>query len=312
MSKKNKKIQQELDIAQEYDQAAEIARYFGFTPINTPSYNPEALERIKSLKEDTYKSVYKTKTEETLRSSHLNEKATIAYSYINGWQNFSQTLSIFTPLPFKKGSKKLPKTAEYGIDIIGSGQSIADALLMQTIKSILEEEGFKGIHFEINCIGEKDATHQFEKELNAYFRKNINLLTPDQQKLFKHNVFHLIQEAARTETFIELLKEAPQAMNFLSEAGRKHFKEVLEHLENLNIDYEIDGFLIENKYYSTHTIFAARDKNGTLLALGGRYNNITKKLGTRKDIPAIGATLCYKYTKERKQQKRDSFPKNLV
>ena len=180
---------------------------------------------------------------------------------------------------------------------------------MQTVQSTLEEEGFKGISFEINCIGEKDATLRFERELTGYFRKHISKLTPDQQKLFKQSVFQLIQNAKSTEEFDELMKEAPQAMNFLSENGRHHFKEVLEHLENLNINYEINGFLIENKNYSTHTIFAARDKKGTLLALGGRYNNLARKIGTRKDIPAVGATLCYKYTKVRKEVKRNKFPK---
>ncbi len=310
MPSKKKTTFEELPIATSYEKIADVSRYFGFIPIETPVYDTRVLNKMKSLKDDTHGASHKKKTEEVLYKSHLVEKATYIQKYLDGWKKSGQILSLYTELPFKKsGTKKAPKTAHFSLDIIGSEQSIADAILMQTVQSTLEEEGFKGISFEINCIGEKDATLRFERELTGYFRKHISKLTPDQQKLFKQSVFQLIQNAKSTEEFDELMKEAPQAMNFLSENGRHHFKEVLEHLENLNINYEINGFLIENKNYSTHTIFAARDKKGTLLALGGRYNNLARKIGTRKDIPAVGATLCYKYTKVRKEVKRNKFPK---
>lgn len=304
-----KKDRMELEHQKEHDKAAEIAEYYGITPIETPEIDPNIEKKIKALQEEPAPYKFANKTEEMLLSSHSREKATLINSFVTKWSHLPKPVSLFYELPMKgSGYKKPPKTACYGIDIIGSEQSIADALLVQVSKAILEEAGYKKLTFEVNCIGERDALARFERELTNYFRKNISSLTPDEQKTFKANVFHLLSQPKKSKTLQELIDEAPQAMSFLSEAGRVHLKQLLEHLEELGIHYEVNGHLIENKNYSTHTSFAIKDDTGKLLAIGSRYNALGRKIGYRRDLPAAGMRICFKEKKARKKVKAHMFP----
>ena len=241
MSKK-KKDRVYLVHQKKHDSAAEIAEYYGINPVETPSVSNEVEKKIKGLKETESPCKFSSKVEEMLVLPYTKEKASLVNTFINEWGHLPKPISIFYELPFKEsGLKKLPKAACYGIDIIGSSQSISDAILIQTSKSILEDAGYKKLTFEVNCIGNRDAAARFEKELISYFRKNISSLTPDEQKVFKTDVFHLLSCPKKSKTLEELIAEAPQAMTFLSEEGRSHFKQVLEHLEELDIEPEVEA-----------------------------------------------------------------------
>ncbi len=309
MSAVRKEDRHALIHQKEHDKAAEIAEYYGINPIETPEIDSEIEKKIRSFKEVPNPCSFSTKGEELLISSHLHEKATLVSYFANRWNHLPKPLAIFYELPFKgSSSRKLPKTASYGLDIIGSSQSVADAILIQTSRAILEDAGYKKLTFEVNCIGERDASARFERELTSYFRKHINLLTPEEQKIFKADVFHLLSCPKKSQALEELIADAPQAMSFLSEVGRTHLKQVLEHLEELGIDYIVNGHLLENKHYSTHTSFAIRDNNGRLLAIGSRYNSLGKKIGFRRELPAVGMRIAFKELKVRKKTQAHKFP----
>lgn len=293
----------------EHDKAAEIAEYYGLSPVETPQIDKEVEKKIKSLKEAPNSCKFSSKCEENLISPNTLEKATLVNSFTNEWRHLPKPVSIFYELPMKgSGQKKLPKTAYYGMDIIGSPQSVSDALLIQATKAILEEMGYKKLTLEVNCTGERDASARFERELISYFRKNISQISPDEQKIFKEDVFHLLSAPKKSKTLEELIAGAPDAMTFLSEAGREHFRQVLEHLEELGIEYVVNGHLIESKHYSTHTSFAFKDEKGHLLAIGSRYNVLGRKIGFRRELPAVGSRICVREKKVRKKTKAHRFP----
>ena len=104
------------------------------------------------------------------------------------------------------------------------------------------------------------------------------------------------------EKCAELAEGAPQSLSFLSESGRTHFKEVLEYLEVLEIPYNINNHLIGKKCYG-QTVFEIRSGESVPLAIGMRYDNITKKIGLKKEIPAVGITLMFKPLEAKKQKK---------
>jgi len=306
---KNKIEKISLVHQKEHDKAAEVAEYYSLDSIETPVVNPEVLKKIRCLREIPNPCHFSSKCEENLLSPNIAEKATLIDSYTNEWRHLPKPLSLFYELPMKgSGEKKLPKTAYYGLDVIGSAQSVSDALLIQATKAILEEMGYKKLTLEVNCTGERDASNRFERELISYFRRNINELTPDEQRIFKADVFYLLSCPKKSKTLQELIMEAPQAMSFLSEAGRIHFKQVLEHLEELGIDYVINGHLIESKHYSTFTSFAFRDEKGQLLAIGSRYNLLGRKIGFRRELPAVGSRICVREKRVRRKIKAHKFP----
>jgi len=86
---------------------------------------------------------------------------------------------------------------------------------------------------------------------------------------------------------------APQIIDHLCEKCHAHFKEVLEFLEELELPYTLNPYLVRGLDYYTKTVFEIVEtsedgKNlGTLIG-GGRYDNLSKILGGR-DVAACGS-----------------------
>ena len=69
----------------------------------------------------------------------------------------------------------------------------------------------------------------------------------------------------------------------------------MEYIDHFDIPYRINESLVGNRHYGGETLFEVRT-NGTApqtLAHGLRYNTLIKKMGYRRDMPAIGLTLSY-------------------
>ena len=182
------------------------------------------------------------------------------------------------------------------LHIIGVETSIAEALAIKTTEAILHENGYKNVYFKINDLGGKAAQNKFSKEGVAYFRKYIFNLTPDDRQLFKESLYSLITKSKNIED--ELFQNAPKPMDFLGDETRKNLSELLEFLEALETPHEINGFLLGDPNYSSDTVFEVCDENtGKVLAYGTRYDLLARKIGIRKDVPALSVLIRVKKTK---------------
>ena len=90
---------------------------------------------------------------------------------------------------------------------------------------------------------------------------------------------------------------APDSVSFLCAACKKHFKEVLEYLEEMGIPYNMNKNLVRGLSYYTRTVFEVIEQTGgeegtpLTLAGGGRYDYLAKQVGGKKDVPAIGISI---------------------
>ena len=134
-------------------------------------------------------------------------------------------------------------------ELIATGvkNSIAEALILKTASAILEEIGITKNCVYINSIGDKDSALQFARELNLYFRKNINALPAQIRHLIKKDIFSVYNQLNAENH--QLLENMPQSMGFLSDNSRRHLGEIIEYLETGGIPYKIDNFLIGNSNY---------------------------------------------------------------
>jgi histidyl-tRNA synthetase len=102
---------------------------------------------------------------------------------------------------------------------------------------------------------------------------------------------------SKEEKTKEINDNAPDSVSFLCPSCKKHFKEVLEYLEEMNIQYTINKKLVRGLSYYTRTVFEIIEQkgaeDGTPLALagGGRYDYLAKKIGGKKDVPAVGMSI---------------------
>ncbi len=284
-----------------FEKSQEIAVYYGFKPIETPILEHEETF-TKAVGEGTDivdKEMYTLKTK---GGDHLamrpEQTAGVMRAYIeNGMINQPQPVLLYHSGPVFRHDKpqrgRYRQFYQFDVDSFGSEKSIIDALVIKTIYTILEEAGAKNLFVTINSIGDKESRPSYIKELTNYYKKNINQLAPIDKERLKTNPLRILDsKEASTQ---ELNIGAPDSINFLSNSGKKHFKEVLEYLDEMNIPYQIDKMLVRGLSYYTHTVFEIKenneDGNSLTLAGGGRYDYLGKQLGSKKDIPAMGGSI---------------------
>ncbi|OHA24124.1 MAG: hypothetical protein A3B11_01345 [Candidatus Taylorbacteria bacterium RIFCSPLOWO2_01_FULL_44_26] len=296
---RNKKGDSRFVSREHLDKIGETAVYYGFMPIKSPVISKTDLEIARGFVEADYVD------DQTELHSHLplhvEEKIALirAYSERN-MDSLPQPVMLYLKDPGRGSTKKTEDRRYADLEIIGVSGSIAEALLIQTSRAILAEEGYRHIAVEINSLGDKDSMARFARELSAYYRKNINTMSPECRQLFKRDPFKLLSSSE--ESCLELNKLAPRSMDFLPEASRRHLEEVLEYLETLKIPYIINNSLIGNRSYCSETIFTIvntdpankKSKDSRILALGVSWNNLGKHVGIKRDISGVGLSILIK------------------
>ncbi len=284
-----------------FEKAQEVAVYYGFKPIETPILEHEHVftSAVGVGTDIVDKEMYSLKTK---GGDHLamrpEQTASLMRAYIeHGMQSLPQPVLFYHSGPVfrhdnpQKGRYR--QFYQFDVDALGSDSSILDALIIKTLISILEDAGAKDLTVSINSIGDKESRPAYIKALVAYYKKHSKNLPEIDQERLKTNPLRILD--SKHPVTKQINEGAPDAVSFLSPAGKKHFKEVLQYLDDMGIVYDIDKLLVRGLSYYTHTVFEIMEKNedGTMqtIAGGGRYDYLGKMIGSKKDIPAVGGSL---------------------
>ncbi len=285
------------------DKIGEIAVYYGFTPHQSPDIKRIDLDHSKNLFEGDY-----IDNEEEIKTHlplHVEEKVALLRMYAeNNMHTLPQPIMLYFKEPFKgsikKGSGFYHRYCD--LEIIGGSGSIAEAILIQTARTMLKEEGYENICVEINSIGDRDSINRFSRDLTNYYRKHVNDMHAECRQLLKRDPLELL--SCQNEKCKKMNEGAPKSMDFLSESSRIHFQEVLEYFEVLGIQYRINNNLIGNRKYCTETIFSIINldhnkghRDSKILAVGVRYDGLSKKIGFRREAHGVGISLLIKGNK---------------
>ena len=284
-----------------FEKAQEVAVYYGFTPIETPILeHEEVFTTAVGVGTDIVdKEMYTLRTK---GGDHLamrpEQTAGLMRAYIeHGMQSVPQPVLLYHSGPVFRHDKpqkgRYRQFYQFDLDAIGSEKSIVDALVIKTIYTILEEAGAKNLFVTINSIGDKDSRPIYLRELTAYYKKHIDKLAPLDRERLKTNPLRILD--SKEPATIEVNIGAPDSIGYLSASGKRHFKEVLECLDQMNIPYQIDKNLVRGLSYYTHTVFeiieTAEDGTKMTVAGGGRYDYLGRQLGAKKDVPAMGGSI---------------------
>lgn len=273
----------------EYDKPLITGSYFGFTPITPPKLLPVDFEASSHCLDIPY--------------FDAPEKAALIRTYTeHNFANLPHPLALIYKRPARKS-----RAQGYSLHYIGAPGGIAEASLVRASLSILAEEGYKNLRVDLNCLGDKESMSCYERDLINYVKKFGGNISDEHRASLKEDVYNLFR--SEDEAMIQLRANAPTSLSFLSSQSRLHFKEVLEFIEALNIEFSLAPELVGEKNHSSHTIFSIRpsiaeaEQTGSreFLAVGYRYSRLTKKLGMRKELPMAGVTI---YIKDQAQERK--------
>ncbi|MFA6300742.1 MAG: histidine--tRNA ligase [Candidatus Paceibacterota bacterium] len=286
-----------------FEKAQEVAVYYGFKPIDTPMLEHEEIftSTIGEGTDIIDKEMYTLKTKGgdhlALRPEHT---ASLMRAYIeHGMQTMPQPVMFYQYGPVFRHDKpqrgRYRQFWQFDLDCLGSDKSIMDALVIKTGITVLEEAGAENLSVEINSLGDKECRNAYLKELVSYYRKHVNSLPAIDRERLKTNPLRILD--SKEEKTKEINEGAPDSVSFLCASCKKHFKEVLEYLEEMNISYNINKNLVRGLSYYTRTVFEVYTENeeeGGLpvqVASGGRYDYLAKQIGGKKDVPAVGFSM---------------------
>ena len=289
-----------------FEKAQEVSEYYGFKPLDTPILERATIYE-KTLGEDTdvvgkemYSFSVKGSDKVALRPEFT---AGILRSYIeSGMVAEPQPILLYSYGPvFRHENPQLGRLREFrqfNLEILGSEKSIADALVIKTAYDILSDFGFKDLLIDINSMGDSETRSSYLRELTSYYKKNISEMCKNCNERLKTNPLRLLD--CKDEACQQYKEKAPQSINFIGVEARKHFKEVLQCLEEMEIPFRINHTLVRGLDYYKRTVFEIikeyTTETGDIKELtvcgGGRYD-MSKMFGSKKDIPSVGTALGF-------------------
>ncbi len=293
-----------------FEKAAEVAIYYGFKPIDTPILeNVEIFSGGVGLNTDiVQKEMYVVKTKGGDQLALRPEgTAPIMRAYLeNGLTASPQPVMFYHAGPYFRYERpqkgRLREFRQFGLEMIGAEKSIADAMIIKIMLIILEETGVKNVYLNLNSIGDKECRLGYRRALTNYYKKHQNQICANCKIRVKNNPLRVLD--CKDEKCQPIKKDAPDSVSFLCPNCKQHFKEVLEYLETLQIEYRMDHTLVRGLDYYSRTVFefVTEEKNADeegnegdvkdfSLGGGGRYDYLAKALGSKKEIAAVGAAL---------------------
>ena len=276
-----------------------ISHYYNFNRIDTPilEFAEVFVKGTGASTDIVEKEMYTFRTKGgDLVAMRPEFTAGIVRSYIeNGMYNLPQPVKLWAVGPLFRHERpqagRYRQLHQFDFEALGDSSASIDSQIIQMCYDILKDLSFKNLTIEGNSIGDNECRPYFKKILTAYFRSKKSSLCSDCQRRLKENPLRILD--CKEEKCQQIKSGAPQIIDHLCEGCHAHFKQLLEFLDELELPYTLNPYLVRGFDYYTKTVFeiienSEEGKTQGSLVGGGRYDGLVKLLGGR-DTPAMGA-----------------------
>lgn len=285
------------------NKANDLAQVYGFNRIETP-----VLERSKLYERSTgkdtdivskemYNFVDKGGDKIALRPEAT---PSLARAYIeHGMFNMPQPVKMYWLGPLfrheKPQSGRYRQHTQFDLEIFGDPSPVADTQLILIAYNFYSELQIN-VQVQINSLGDKEDRGEYITQLTEFYKERgkRSKLCNDCKRRFLKNPLRLLD--CKEPDCIAIREDAPQIVDFLGNNARDHFIKVLEYLDELEVPYNLNPFLVRGLDYYNRTVFEitpviddlGNDENGSIsqkrqisLGGGGRYDDLVEKMGGR-------------------------------
>lgn len=276
------------------------ARDYGFSWIDLPTIEPASLfiravgKQTDIVEKEMYRFTDQGGEDVVLRPEFT---ASAARAYVNhGMLNLPQPVKFFYyGQAFRYDRPQSGRYREFhqiGFETFGDEKPIVDAELIIVAWNLLNDLGLPAV-VQMNSIGTTESRTAYREKLVQYYRSNRSKLCDDCKRRLTKNPLRLLD--CKQEECGILRNDAPQILDSLDEESKNHFMRVLEYLDEMEIPYVLDPYLVRGLDYYNQTVFEfaiegddGRSQNA--LGGGGRYDGLVELIGGRP-TPGVGFAL---------------------
>ncbi|ETK00197.1 histidine--tRNA ligase [Eubacterium nodatum ATCC 33099] len=188
----------------------------------------------------------------------------------------------------KPQSGRLRQFHQFGVEIFGTPNMMADADVICLGHDFLEEMGIKDIVLEINSVGCPTCRETYRRALQDFLRPHYDELCDTCKNRFDKNPMRILD--CKSQEDQDLVKDAPNMIDYLCDECASSFEEVKGHLESMGLEYTVNPRIVRGLDYYTKTAFEFVSNKigaqGTVCG-GGRYDNLCQEIGG-PPIPGVG------------------------
>ena len=166
-----------------------------------------------------------------------------------------------------------------------------DCELIAICSRIFDELEVDDLCLKINSLGGSEARQSYIKALVEWLKPSADQLDDDSRRRLKTNPLRILD--SKNADMQKLLEDAPRLSEYIDDSSRLHLESLKSMLEDKDIAYQHDPFLVRGLDYYNKTVFewvAPGDVGQTTVCAGGRYDGLVALLGG-KQIPAAGFAL---------------------
>jgi histidyl-tRNA synthetase len=268
--------------------ASHTAHHYGFVP----------LERMKQ-----HPACKNCETKVQHRATAQDRKTDSLHGLLTGGMSayFENKLNAIEGPVLFYSIEAVPRSGDVALSLhaFNVRKSIGEALLIQTIRSLLYDLGVEQFVVRINSLGDSDSSTRYIRDLTNFLRKRLEEMPTQARELMKEHAIAALMHLIEREH--DLARRSPNPLEYLTDGSRKHFREIVEYLDMSGTPFEIDPKLIGHHDCYSDALFAfdilnedrSVQKESPLHIRGGRYNTFIQKMSKTK-VPAVGATLILK------------------
>lgn len=188
----------------------------------------------------------------------------------------------------KPQSGRLRAFHQFGVEIFGTDNQLADAEVIALGHDFIHEMGIRDVELRINSIGCPKCREIYREVLKNYLKPKYDSLCNTCKDRYERNPMRILDCKAPADQ--ELVKAAPMMLDYICEECQAAFDELKENLDAYEIEYIVDPGIVRGLDYYTKTAFEFISGNigaqGTVCG-GGRYDHLSEELGG-PPIPGVG------------------------
>lgn len=199
---------------------------------------------------------------------------------LSKWAFFGQTHR-------KSAKDQLITDVQFGFEVFGAFTHLTEAQVIGAAWEMVASVGLGSISLEINTTGLPECQEQYGSVLSDFLKsRKYDLCDSCSEKLSGDTTLILRCDELDCQAIIS---EAPVILDFLDNDSRKHFTDILEALEELQIPYQLNPLYVGDSGTSkTNFVIKYKNKNVTTVIGEGAYHTETISRLTGKAHPAFG------------------------